>query len=151
MEVGRLRLVLVEGPAKKTEGWWTGRTDQNKRVIWPGNDLDWDWTRMQPLIRFSKERQVSLDQSSTSALSVAPWKAWIENQVRQSRANSTIVSPGEYAVVQVTEAKGIALRGKVLWKCTLQEFHESEIGNVSLQDTGNLLQSWLSTPLHAVC
>jgi len=38
MEVGRLPLVLLEGPSRKSSPdrpTWTGRTDQNKRVVFP--------------------------------------------------------------------------------------------------------------------
>ena len=34
-EVGKLRLVLLEGPSKRSELAWHGRTDQNKRIIFP--------------------------------------------------------------------------------------------------------------------
>jgi MiaB/RimO family radical SAM methylthiotransferase len=156
-EIGRLRLVLVEGPAKKTEGWWTGRTDQNKRVLWPENECGWDWARLQPLLRFSMEPQAlfQLNQPTASGVSTSPWQPWVEEQVRQSRTESrsttAAVAPGEYAVVQVTEAKGIALRGRLLWKSTLQEFHASEIGHISQRERAELLQSWLSTPICVGC
>jgi hypothetical protein len=156
-EIGRLRLVLVEGPAKKTEGWWTGRTDQNKRVVWPGNECGWDWASLQPLIRFSEEPRppLQLNQPNGSAVSTPPKQSWIEEQVHRSRAEDRItaaaVTPGEYAVVQITEAKGIALRGRLMWKSTLQDFHASRIGHISQKERAELLQSWLSAPALAAC
>ena len=33
--LGRVEQVLVEGPSKKTDDEWTGRTDTNKTVVFP--------------------------------------------------------------------------------------------------------------------
>ncbi|KAI2506995.1 Uncharacterized protein family UPF0004 [Fragilaria crotonensis] len=87
VEVGQLRLVLVEGESKKStieNPRWSGRTDQNKRVV------------------FSKE----------------PCFESIANDVRVD------LEPGDYAVVKISEARGHTLRGRALWRTTLQEFSQ---------------------------
>ena len=38
---------------------------------------------------------------------------------------------GDYAVVEVTEAKGHTLRGRVLWKTTLANFSKFETDRLS--------------------
>lgn len=86
-EVGRLRLVLVEGESKKStleNPRWSGRSDQNKRVV------------------FSKE----------------PCFESVNNDVRVD------LHPGDYAVVAINEARGHTLRGRALWRTTLQEFSQ---------------------------
>ena len=86
-EIGRLRLVLLEGESKKStpeNARWSGRTDQNKRVIFP-----------REFCLASKEDKVRVD-----------------------------LQAGDYGVVEITEAKGHTLRGKLLWRTTLQEFSE---------------------------
>lgn len=47
-EVGRLRLVLVEGESKRSKAdarSWSGRTDQNKRILFPVDENDNDTSR----------------------------------------------------------------------------------------------------------
>lgn len=116
VEVGKLRLVLVEGAAKRqqaTEGslkeeTWHGRTDQNKRILFP--------VHINPTNEKSAlvmEEQVALDALSAQGSSV----------VRPVTATTTTtLVPGDYAVIEVTEAKGHTLRGRVLWKTTLAKF-----------------------------
>lgn len=38
-EVGKTRIVLIEGPSKRSHDEWCGRTDQNKMVIFPKNEF----------------------------------------------------------------------------------------------------------------
>ena len=132
-EVGRYRLVLVEGPAKKGVGLWTGRTDQNKRVLFQ-HDTCWDHSQMEPLLRRI------IDPLLTRSLDS------VDRQLLTTLADSQSfsVAPGDYAVVQITKAKGIGLRAKLAWRSTLQEFEQSQIGAVEHQVQANLLQSWLT-------
>jgi tRNA-2-methylthio-N6-dimethylallyladenosine synthase len=39
LEVGRMHSVLVEGPSKRNAAEWKGRTDTNKTVIFPHEDV----------------------------------------------------------------------------------------------------------------
>jgi MiaB/RimO family radical SAM methylthiotransferase len=90
VEVGRLRLVLVEGESKKSttdQPSWSGRTDQNKRVVFP--------------------EETCWNQIPTN-----------ENAVQVQ------LTPGDFAVVEITEARGHTLRGKPLWRSSLQHFAE---------------------------
>jgi len=85
IEVGRLRLVLMEGPSKKSAPGrltWSGRTDQNKRVVFP-----------QTLCSTQDYLNVEVE-----------------------------LKPGEYGVVEITDARVGTLRGNLLWRTTLQEF-----------------------------
>mmetsp|Transcript_6441 Transcript_6441/g.9422 ORF Transcript_6441/g.9422 Transcript_6441/m.9422 type:complete len:640 (-) Transcript_6441:835-2754(-) len=84
-EVGRLRVVLVEGRSRKSEDQLSGRTDQNKRILFPNE---------------SCQSQLSGD------------KAMV------------FLKAGDYAVVQVVEARGHTLRGRALWRTSLQSFTE---------------------------
>jgi len=86
-EVGRLRLVLLEGESKRStpeNPAWSGRTDQNKRVIFP-----------------------NVPCSNTSAAG-----GGVDVHLQR----------GDYGVVEITEARGHTLRGRLLWRTTLQDF-----------------------------
>jgi tRNA-2-methylthio-N6-dimethylallyladenosine synthase len=39
LEVGTLHAVLVEGPSKKSAAEWKGRTDTNKTVVFPHEEI----------------------------------------------------------------------------------------------------------------
>ena len=131
-EVGRLRLVLVEGESKKSKPEaisWHGRTDQNKRIVFPMvSDLSCVQDKnVKDLLRRLQNGGVAapcgLDESTTV-------------QVR----------PGDYAVVEVTEARGHTLRGKLLWRTSLSSFTEM---NLSLDDE-RLLKEELSPSSRSV-
>lgn len=105
-EVGKLRLVLLEGPSKRSTPEapaWHGRTDQNKRIIFPVND---DLSCVSGYDGFAGTVLPSLDS-------------------RQDVAETTLAK-GDYAVVRVSEAKGHTLRGKLLYRTTLKRFTEDE-------------------------
>lgn len=128
MEVGRLRLVLVEGESKKSKPenvTWHGRTDQNKRVVFP----------MQPDLTCLGGEDV---RALLRQLRIAEDKTVSLNGVEDSSLVS--LQPGDYAVVQVTEARGHTLRGRLLWRTTLSSFIEM---NLSLNDE-QLLKEALS-------
>ncbi|KAL3942502.1 MAG: hypothetical protein SGBAC_003314 [Bacillariaceae sp.] len=110
VEQGKLRLVLLEGEAKRQTypgmTTWSGRTDQNKRIMFPINEsvgtIDESHARL--------ILQQSIDGSTTG----------LPPMERSS------VTAGDYAVVEVTEVKGHTLRGKLLWKSTLAGFADME-------------------------
>jgi MiaB/RimO family radical SAM methylthiotransferase len=144
VEVGKLRLVLVEGPAKRqlvattsssaeleqhqqhpSTVTWHGRTDQNKRILFP--------------VQQHEDAALVLDESvanhhimaaavSTSSSSSSFATSKHNSAVRQpySSMQMTTLNAGDYAVVEVTEAKGHTLRGRVLWKTTLANFARLE-------------------------
>lgn len=106
IEVGRLRLVLLEGKSKRSTPEnmaWSGRTDQNKRVIFP-NEL-------------CSDRAVSADGGV-----------------------DVLLQPGDYGVVEITQARGHTLRGRLLWRTTLQDFSQ-----LTLEDELRLKGQYSST------
>eukprot|EP00934_Nitzschia_sp_Nitz4_P001342 Nitzschia sp. Nitz4//scaffold172_size47551//6843//8867//NITZ4_007139-RA/size47551-processed-gene-0.15-mRNA-1//1//CDS//3329538744//1342//frame0 len=137
VELGKLRLVLVEGPAKRqlqttdeqdedatvAESTWHGRTDQNKRIMFQVQQDIVSDENAPPTVRVADKE---------AALSVASQvSTWTPDQIIASAASSTpdktsCLIPGDYAVVEVTEIKGHTLRGRVLWKTSLGDFAEME-------------------------
>ena len=110
VEMGKLRLVLVEGPAKRQAfpgmTTWHGRTDQNKRIMFPVPD------------------------SGIASVSETLNEAYITSLLQQGfhdqNPTRTNLVPGDYAVVEVTEVKGHTLRGKLMWKSTLAGFAKTD-------------------------
>jgi MiaB/RimO family radical SAM methylthiotransferase len=133
VEIGKLRLVLIEGASKRNmsqdQVTWSGRTDQNKRILFEVNAVD----------------DTSSDDTSRTAAVQAMDGDWIASSLRQGaflHSNNhgarppltTSLVPGDYAVVQVTEAKGHTLRGRLLWKTSLTKFAELESNIISKLD-----------------
>lgn len=106
-EVGRLRLVMLEGPSKRStpeKPAWHGRTDQNKRIIFP------------------VEHDLSC---ATDEHTFDPVTLLSRSPVGGGPVRGTL-NKGDYAVVEVTEAKGHTLRGKLLYRTTMKRFAEDE-------------------------
>lgn len=123
-EIGQLRLILCEGRARRQQppppqqknphqhhnndgnnnnnatssssSLWTGRTDQNKRVV------------------FQVDDNSNNNNTNTSGINSS------------SSSSPPLLQNGDYAVVEITEAKGPALRGKYLYQTTLQQFHQQQ-------------------------
>mmetsp|Transcript_18927 Transcript_18927/g.40723 ORF Transcript_18927/g.40723 Transcript_18927/m.40723 type:complete len:286 (+) Transcript_18927:1-858(+) len=126
VEVGKFRAVLVEGESKRSRkaGYdgpmlWQGRTDQNKRIIFPVEHC-WDDAPLREWIRTTSNQQRN----------TINMERWAELQ-RPLLFDGPQVSlqKGDYAIVQVTEAKGHTLRGRLLWRTTLQRFSELNLEN----------------------
>ena len=127
-ELGRLRLVLVEGEAKRSKSGnrlYSGRTDQNKRIVFPGGE--------ETCSAFSESslkhvmNSVKTD-SPTALMSPLDWSEEIRVDVK----------PGDYVIVEVTEVKGHALRGKLLCRSSIAAFEES---GLSQMDKTSLFQA----------
>ncbi|GKY96838.1 hypothetical protein MPSEU_000643000 [Mayamaea pseudoterrestris] len=134
-EVGRLRLVLLEGEAKRStlsNPSLSGRTDQNKRIVFPVNDdaTTLSHSTILPMIR-SIERH-----GWPSAASL----------VREDASRVT-VQKGDYVVVEVTEARGHSLRGRLLWKSSIEEFSRSSLLGMDKdsKEQGAIIKSVLQT------
>jgi tRNA A37 methylthiotransferase MiaB len=138
-EVGRLRLVLVEGPSKKQKGntkTWTGRTDQNKRILFPVDEVDdrvvkgWTEEDIKPILDMSQAQDIEAE----TARSIL------------NRAARVAIGQGDYAVVKVTEAKGHTLRGQLLWRATMEKFANSGLSGMDAESLqrGLLIQDWLA-------
>jgi tRNA A37 methylthiotransferase MiaB len=132
MEVGQLRLVLVEGESRKSkEGnrTWGGRTDQNKRInfsIGKKYDLPHCWA----------EDAVSPILSMLSGGGNGGNNSMLRSNLMYEFVKNPKVplEAGDYAVVQVTEARGHTLRGRLLWRATMKGFNEMNIGQGGMQD-----------------
>jgi MiaB/RimO family radical SAM methylthiotransferase len=118
-EVGRLRLVLTEGESKRSKPGartWSGRTDQNKRIVFPVDDEATCWTDTSSALQ-------SAIQSTRLGLSS---NAGFDGDL----ASHVSLQKGDYAVVEVTEAKGMSLRGRLLWRTSIAAFHETGLSNM---------------------
>jgi MiaB/RimO family radical SAM methylthiotransferase len=140
-EVGRLRLVLVEGESKRqnasTPGirQWHGRTDQNKRILFPvefhGDEAKNSCTYTAPstVPCWTEKGQIEPlltvnDVSSSMAVVLTQMLNVVKDQSLTSTMTMPTILPrttgqlqvGDYAVVHVTEAKGHTLRGQLLWR-----------------------------------
>lgn len=161
-EEGKLRLVLVEGPTRKQSRQmdpgvptWHGRTDQNKRILFsvPGAD-----ERFSVGGATNDNRGLALDEAYVRQIlhqqhwyQAAGGGGEVTSTVKMPRsvtrrtgvldpssnvmATTTTLSPGDYAVVLVTEAKGHTLRGRLLWKTTLANFAQFESNLVTTTTT----------------
>ena len=102
VEVGKLRLVLIEGESKRStpeSRSLSGRTDENKRVIFP-------------------ERGGVLP--NESSLVARPHL----DAVEASAMPKVRLERGDYAVVRVTEAKGHTLKGEGLCRSSIVGFND---------------------------
>ena len=108
VEVGRLRLVLVEGESKRStpeNKTFSGRTDQNKRVVFHAGS-------------FATEEEVLKHlQSSGSGLD-------IDGQSLLAMKTKVELSRGDYALVQVEDARGHTLKGTALWRSSIVGFEQ---------------------------
>jgi MiaB/RimO family radical SAM methylthiotransferase len=100
-EIGRLRVVLVEGTSRRSDQQLNGRTDQNKRILFDHDPC------------FAEIPLVSLPDIPTNRGTGAN-----DNQARVS------LQAGDYAVVQVTEVRGHTLKGRAICRTSLQDFNE---------------------------
>lgn len=132
VEVGQLRIVLVEGPTKKQKpdsppatATWHGRTDQNKRILFDVEKETGSGLRNAKV--WKEEYVLELLQRQQS---MSPE---LRHQLEYPTANtgSTHLNPGDYAVVSVTEAKGHTLRGRVLWKTSISNFAKFESNHLT--------------------
>lgn len=118
VEVGRLRLVLVEGESRKSSQNWGGRTDQNKRITFPikgDTPKCWSEESIKPLLQsLSKGDNDPMARSSLMYELVSSPKVELKK--------------GDYACVKVTEAKGHVLRGSLMWRASMKGFEDMGVG-----------------------
>lgn len=137
-ETGQLRLVLVEGHSTKStpqRSLFTGRTEGNKRVVFPASGL----LPLCSLLSILRGRGVDVG-STVIAAPVASASA----EVRSSMAACTVFNlvgvseqevsgmadylsldavVGQYAVVRVVRADSSTLRGVAIGSTTLEDFY----------------------------
>eukprot|EP00581_Thalassiosira_minuscula_P007073 CAMPEP_0183702598 /NCGR_PEP_ID=MMETSP0737-20130205/648_1 /TAXON_ID=385413 /ORGANISM="Thalassiosira miniscula, Strain CCMP1093" /LENGTH=872 /DNA_ID=CAMNT_0025929231 /DNA_START=62 /DNA_END=2680 /DNA_ORIENTATION=- len=124
MEVGKLRLVLVEGEAKKSTAenrTWSGRTDQNKRVVF-ASDACLIEEEINPFLsHLSSSNNFSFNNKGEKSLLFSG----IGNSDATGYPQTKVeLSRGDYAVVQVTEARGHTLKGQALWRSSIVGFEK---------------------------
>lgn len=152
-EVGRLRLVLVEGAVGKKKQqngddesnvYWRGSTDQNKRIVFsidPAEEDDYGaiaadgdndcvsvakcWTDqdVRPVLDAVKSGNLSLESSSMVVSSLQ-----LQQLSRLLGDKNARLRKGDYAVVEVTEAHGCRLQGRLLWRTDSITGFERESG-----------------------
>jgi len=132
MELGKLRLVLVEGESKKSrEGSrsWGGRTDQNKRLVFDiKEDIPKCWSEEAVGTMLSNLNQhYGSNPLAKSHL--------LYEFVKSPKVD---VKPGDYVVVQVNEVRGHTLKGKLMWRASLQGFSEMKLEQSPLVGLGSL-------------
>ncbi|KAL7534156.1 hypothetical protein ACHAXR_005666 [Thalassiosira sp. AJA248-18] len=117
MEVGKYRLVLVEGEAKRSTAdniTWSGRTDENKRVVFQGGSVLTE-EEVNPYLSHLLSSQVfEKDESNIEPLLMGNDVSHMQTKVGLSR--------GDYVVVQISEARGHTLRGQALWRSSITGF-----------------------------
>ena len=117
-ELGRLRLVLIEGESKRSKPGnrtWSGRTDQNKRILFPSDD--------ETCRAFSETSLRQVVQAVRADALAAP-------SMDRTTAAPVDLKPGDYAIVEVTEVKGHGLRGRALCRSSIQEFEEAGLSKL---------------------
>jgi len=147
VELGRLRLVLFEGEAKKSnpgQRSWSGRTDQNKRLVFTSN-LDFGVG----VLEAEQEEKGAISPYCLSEDTIRPILPLLNDKSHTVKGgegrsglskdvliNDLMKKPkvplqmGDYAVVQVTGVRGHSLRGRLLWRATMQGFHEMGLHKV---------------------
>lgn len=117
MEIGKLRLVLVEGEAKSSTAenrMWSGRTDQNKRVVFASEAC------------FVEEEVANL----LSSVNLCSGNSVLESLLFDDVVNQGLLkrkvglSRGDFAVVRISEVRGHTLKGHSLWRGSMQGFEE---------------------------
>ena len=133
MEVGRIRLVLVEGESKKSrpeQRAFSGRTDQNKRIVFPIAGVEDEDGLVGQC--WSEEEIVPMLQQTNG------WSDEISPSIKVP------LRPGDYAAVLVTEARGHILKGQALWRSSLQGFNSLPLAANEMEEKIPLDLSMLS-------
>mmetsp|Transcript_23302 Transcript_23302/g.34203 ORF Transcript_23302/g.34203 Transcript_23302/m.34203 type:complete len:593 (-) Transcript_23302:55-1833(-) len=116
LEEGRLHLVLVEGPSKRSKPGaesLTGRTDGNKRCVFPATPAS---------VCVPRGGDVTLSELLGPMVS-GERTADLEERINSTHGEKRVPVPGDYAVVEVKDAKGQVLYGRSLAITTLMDFH----------------------------
>jgi len=117
VEMGKLRLVLIEGEAKSSTAenrMWSGRTDQNKRVVFASEDC------------FIEEEVAQLLTSNNVCVEDNGVESLLLDDVASQGILKTRVglSKGDFAVVRISEVRGHTLKGQSLWRGSMRGFEK---------------------------
>jgi len=120
LELGRLHVVLVEGPAK-TKGteeeqglMWTGRTDTNKRVVFP------DCAVVAGPGVLSSADVVALRRAEDGKAALDITKSFV-------RATEAVVEARSFVLVKVVECRGHTLRAQALALTSISEAYRLHV------------------------
>lgn len=147
-EHGRVRLVLVEGPANRSTPetpFYTGRTEGNKRVVFPGSDLvpaaavrgllGAEAPVFQPAGSIVEEARIAMltrglfgqRASAVGAREVDAALAEVAEKMRQTEGYTRMEElVGRYVAVRVLKADTTTLRGVALGLSSIDGFAELE-------------------------
>ncbi len=129
VEIGRLRLVLVEGDAKSSTAenrMWSGRTDQNKRVVFASDAC------------FVEEEVAQLMSTKDFCVKDSLEALLLNDVAIQGFLKTRIgLSRGDFAVVRISDVRGHTLRGHSLWRGSMRGF-EKMMNMKALQESTNL-------------
>ncbi|KAL7472051.1 hypothetical protein ACHAXS_012363 [Conticribra weissflogii] len=123
VEVGKFRLVLVEGESKRStvdNKMWSGRTDQNKRVVFPDGAGE-----------FFRGEEVNSMLSSMISSGALGGDSRQETMMFEKLVsdggflNAKVgLTRGDYVVVQILEARGHTLKGRALFRSSISGFEQ---------------------------
>jgi hypothetical protein len=126
----------MEGPAKRSfhdsKPTWYGRTDQNKSILVPVDTATTTTTSDNE----SNPAALTLEDNAVVSIGAALLESGTVPNVHVPPTQ--VVVPGDYAVVEVSEAKGHTLRGRLLWKTTLANFAKFDANVLSKMDRDRL-------------
>jgi tRNA A37 methylthiotransferase MiaB len=108
VELGQLRLVLIEGEAKRStveNKMFSGRTDQNKRVVFDSEPcwIEEEFVHLHPPFF-----------DITSLLNVDANDVGLQTKVELSR--------GDYVIVHITDVRGHTLKGRCIMRSSIVGF-----------------------------
>ena len=130
VELGRLRLVLIEGEAKRStveNRMLSGRTDQNKRVVFASEAC---WTE-EEFLRLLSSTSLVRGGAILDSLLLDDLASKLQTKVELSR--------GDYAIVQITHVRGHTLKGRGLMRSSIAGFERLMNMQETVEDTSSSL------------
>lgn len=118
-EVKNKHLVLVEGVSRKSENELSGRSDSNKKIVFPEQKVPNLKTLQRVLSQQPNPINSDVEEHKTNDIQQPKLDKMISEDLQQ-------LKPGDYVIVEVTEARdGVTLRGRALAKTTLTEYQNN--------------------------
>jgi tRNA A37 methylthiotransferase MiaB len=135
VELGQLRLVLIEGEAKRStveNKMFSGRTDQNKRVVFDSEPcwIEEEFVRLHPRGYNITSLLNDDDDSYNSDIG-------LQTKVELSR--------GDYVIVHITDVRGHTLKGRCIMRSSIVGFerlmtmHQSLLSDASSSNIDRIM------------
>eukprot|EP01099_Mayorella_cantabrigiensis_P006155 TRINITY_DN5095_c0_g1_i1.p1 TRINITY_DN5095_c0_g1~~TRINITY_DN5095_c0_g1_i1.p1 ORF type:complete len:314 (-),score=83.44 TRINITY_DN5095_c0_g1_i1:44-907(-) len=115
-EVGSFQLVLIEGTSKRSEQELQGRTDTNKRVVFP-NGLFPNSIQQYLNDKFQSDNNNNNNNNNNNQ----------NNQNNDENHNLSPLKVGDYVLVRIDSSTSISFRGTALCKTTITEHHTQRL------------------------